>query len=121
MRTIKFRAWSKPMKKMLEVREIEFSGEEIGVAYSPEQDRFWIKFESAELLQFTGYRDKDGGEIYEKDLVEWQGKIWVIHFGDGSARYCLFDPTEGAYDITHGERENYKIIGNIYEHLNLLT
>lgn len=84
------------------------------------------------LMQYTGLKDKNGLEIYEGDIVQVtdgmaSGKTYksqVLWFDEG----CQFitqtiEDDSGNWDVMQGEEFGgfYEIIGNIYEHSNLLT
>ena len=66
MREIKFRAWDKIRKEMIEIHNLYWF-EENCVRFNGDG--------GAEILQFTGLKDKNGKEIYEGDVVQiYNGK-----------------------------------------------
>lgn len=71
-REIKFRAWLKDDKRMVEVRSIDFheEGNIITVNYN-DIFGFELNENEIELMQYTGLKDKNGKEIYEGDVVNF--------------------------------------------------
>ncbi len=129
MRQIKFRAWMKEQKKMIYEGFKINPGGEIST---------YGLFDRLELMQFTGLTDKNGKEIWEGDIVEWddcsKGEYWrvaIVCF-DPDLQYKIIknirhslSASEGsifhhgcfAYQDTHNYLE---VIGNIYENPELL-
>ena len=121
MRDIKFRAWDKTLNKIHCWSAIEnhFTLEELL------DDNFF------EAMQYTGLKDKNDIEIYEGDIIlvnVFMSKhvTGLVAFDRGS--FCVTGNFEGwGYDCnttnfwemsTNGNE--YKVIGNIYEHNHLL-
>ena len=124
MREIKFRAWLKEEKIMIDVSEIDFRGEE--VSEFDESDVFYegYGYDYAELMQYTGLKDKNGKEIYEGDIVKWWG--YEAQFGrqlQTERIIYINDYIKDAYKIlciTEDTGQTVEVIGNIYEDKHLL-
>jgi uncharacterized phage protein (TIGR01671 family) len=121
MREIKFRAWEKSSQQMHEVVQIDFKNwiaipvpeqvdDEGGVNWILEQRRI----ADVELMQYTGLKDKNGKEVYEGDIMDFEnGYITEIFWDRGGFRtHDLLVMS----DLSHGI-----IIGNIYQNPNLLN
>ena len=113
MREIKFRQWDSTKKRMYH---------NIGAI-----DKGWygpaiLKFDENPLMQFTGLFDKNGNEIYEGDVVTLYFKDGLkqngtIVWNEKGARFEWQDK-EGYWGLS--DRNEFEVIGNIYENPELL-
>jgi len=113
-REIKFRAWDKLEKPWNEefkkemiynVAGIEFWINSIRIV---DEDRHnWIDFKDVEIMQYTGIKDKNGKEIYEEDIVEFDD-VFEDEYGeacDGFNR-AVVKFENGEYTLTDFLDEN---------------
>jgi hypothetical protein len=128
MREIKFRAWLKEDKKMVNIETIDFTDKSIQYLEKNEFINAYllrrVSFDDVELMQYTGLNDKNGKEIYEGDIlffrdentkyvVVWQDAAFIIksvEIRKYSEKMCWLDDTEICCEI----------VGNVYENKNLL-
>ena len=128
MREIKFRAWLKEDKKMVNVEAMDFTDKSIQYLKRSEIINAYIlrreSFDDVELMQYTGVKDKNGKEIYEKDIIFCNKyKNIVVFFENGcfKVRYPKNDITNIICTLdTFLEKYKCKISGNIYENSELL-
>ena len=120
MREIKFRAWLKEERKMVNVETLFIGINRLCFGNFKTEDLFFRDFEEVELMQYTGLKDKNGKEIYEGD---------IYHVGDKNIRYLVvwFDSGfEGkqlrstSYAGLKSWAKDIEILGNIYENPELL-
>jgi len=122
MRTLKFRVWDKQRNNMLKYPCSMGQG-------------FPCPIESYDFMQFTGLTGQEQREIYEGDICRWRtsdgsviGSIiweqqacafWFKWFDGAAHRYRELRVT-----FSDGElwlNDNIQVIGNIYEHSNLIN
>ncbi len=112
------------MKKMREVRRIDFShtGEDWAVLCQ-QGNEVGVKLTMSEviLMQFTGLLDKLGREIYEGDIVKHP---WLSKGKDDE--YGIIEFKNDAYfhhwviEFGCWDDKEFEIIGNIHENPDLL-
>ena len=126
-RVIKFRAWSKDLKKMFHVSWLQFSRPWGGEVFEPSIGLLEGTIEhdgtvaDHVLNQFTGLRDRNGREIYEGDLFKYEGREGKAIVGP-----VRWSETLGQWNVDDNLplwalRKDAELCGNIYENPDLLS
>lgn len=131
---IKFRAWNKKDKVMVDVAAMNFGPSGLWSLIEDADDAELQLEDNYELMQYTGLKDKNGREIYEGDILKVtseDGESYVATvkwFGDEG--YPAFDlagiPATWCYEsnalatIFQEGVETCEVIGNIFEDKQLL-
>ena len=113
-RQLKFRVWDFFHKQWITGAAIELNGCIINTSFAEPET-------NCVALQYTGLTDKNGKEIYEGDIIHLKfGELnanlvvkWDKYMG---LKYHNGGWTSLVHVDTHGE-----VIGNIFEHENLLN
>jgi hypothetical protein len=132
-REIKFRAWDNKEKQWLLGYELKnlggFSlvGETVLLGeWSHVIDPFLFsrngyKFDDLKIMQYTGLEDKNGKEIYERDILApcgiWIEKPTAVTFENGAFG---LDGNSFHYGFEELNWKDLEVIGNIYENPELL-
>lgn len=108
-REIKFRVWYKANKRMLDWESIK-----------RDADFTDIEDENSEWMQYTGYNDDEGKEIYEGDIVrcydgECYNGIW-----EHDEVVIIDDIINWETMMKLSETEHHKILGDIYNNQELI-
>ncbi len=121
MREIKFRAYIRRLKWMVQVERICFDIGTVEVDLTDGNgDTAEYYFGEIELMQFTGLKDKNGIEIYEGDVVEATRYDGLAVTGVVDFRDCSFVISTGYQTIYTWIDYQIEVIGNIYENPELL-
>lgn len=119
----KFRAWDKKLKKMFEVSFIDFDTKLIGLNIDLEIIIF--DFEDIILMQSTGLKDKNGKEIFEKDILDYNGRKVIVkwHGSYASFIYEFVDELQNRtteWQPLYLSYYKFEVIGNSLENPELL-
>lgn len=68
------------------------------------------------LMQYTGLKDSNQKEIYEADIVKYDGFFWGVEFVNG----CWQIAWDGGLDIGYVLNE-LEVVGNIYQNDDLIN
>ena len=135
-RPIKFRAWDKKYEEFIYDYRVYLDNHGIPYVDSTIYDMTDIT-EKVEILRYTGFKDKEGNEIYEGDILTWDGgreghskreqdyiievlrtdKMW-IEVAEHTNMYMFNYDTSGS-DYPEYLKDSV-VIGNIYENPELL-
>lgn len=127
----RYRAWNKATKEMHEVDDI--------VSIDIEKKQIYVKtlffnqlnhyvFDAVVLMQSTGFRDKNGKEIFEGDILKVTNlSSWleVVSFNEDKAMFVSKETKRKVeetplYDLFNTDIFEVEIIGNIWEDGELL-
>lgn len=116
----KFRAWSTDKKIMAEVRTLRFTDELV------ETDKFVERsIEGVKIMQSTGLKDKNGKEIFEKDILDYNGRKVIVKWHGSYACFVYEFVDELKNRTAEWQPLNlsyykFEIIGNSLENPELL-
>jgi uncharacterized phage protein (TIGR01671 family) len=121
MREIKFRAYYEG--KWRKVRSLIFHQKLEWVTLEGIDGS--VSIELVNLVEFTGLKDKNGKEIYEGDILNWEYDTdkkypWQVCFENGCFIRILKNIYPNKKEPISERIEGFTIIGNIYENPELL-
>ena len=127
---LKFRAWIKTEKCFADyIESIRFYINEIDLCWGGICESDCFDFNDVILMQSTGLKDKDGKEIFEGDVVQFEDCYEVsdsLYINTGIIEWC-----QGGFHVTNrdsvlmedlldGDSLDVTIIGNIHSNPELL-
>ena len=129
----KFRAWHIHKQIMCEIIRIDFEQGIITLDLETDDNEYyWMEtdwsFSDAEIMQYTGCRDKNGIEIYEGDVIKDKyDKIWLVQWYVGAFVITNKIPDSDGQTSTYSHFSNlsnhhfyFEVIGNMWDNPELL-
>ena len=135
MREIKFRAYiydltnedSHPLEidvragKLWDVASINFKDRTVEIM--DDDGNVWeyeLNSNEIALLQYTGFKDKNGKKIYEGYIIKKSsGAIGEVVYLKATAGYKLYNNGQ-VFDLFEADARYLEIIGNVYENPEIL-
>ena len=121
-REIKFRAWLKEEKKMVNVETMDFTDKSMQYLEKNEIiDAYLLRrviFDDIDLMQYTGLKDIEDYEIYENDILwnEWDEEYQVVIFVEGEYKVKGKTSVQNLYN----NLDFIEICGNVHENLEIV-
>ena len=122
-RLIKFRVWDKRETKGMSTQNM---------LYDAQLHHLWqdfVDYPGYELMQYTGLTDKNGKEIYEGDIVQYNQNSsydnmdFIAKWSDDKLGF-IFQSNSGEQLVNQTPHLNrfkhLEVVGNIFEHSELL-
>ena len=120
MRKIKFRGCLKRLSALVDIKKVDFK---LKAAWFVHNNMlFEESLDDVVLLQFTGFYDSSGKEIYEGDIVEHRDRRWEIEWDKRGQWVAELKYKDGVQKISPGFLANetggidsFAVVGNIFK------
>ena len=117
-REIKFRAWAKKDKEIVEILYLETREDGLVAVLYKDNSKITLGKYAIKIMQYTGLKDSKGYEIYEDDIVwnEWDEEYQVVIYDEGEYKLMGERHIQNLYN----ELDYIDIRGNVYEDLEII-
>lgn len=121
MREIRFRIWDTKTKRYLEKGHPDFVN---AWGFEDCKNRLALKAKSGSLIfeQYTGFKDQNGVDIYEGDIIWLFGIHLEVIWSQDEGKFDIRnkDFRAGAFIFDKHTVQHIEVIGNIHENPELL-
>ena len=117
----RFRAWDGgSLCRMYSPEEVMVGNGDIWIIDEDSDSNEWIVNNDLNLMQSTGLRDKNGKEIFEGDIVDYNGRNAVVkwHGSYASFIYMFVDDLRSRnqeWDPLYLSYFHFQVVGNKFE------
>lgn len=122
----KFRVWlpDPDVERMLRVKALVYESDKTrcvcGYAYD-----FYLEDEDAIIMQSTGLRDKNGKEIFEGDVVDYNGRKAIVNWHGSYASFIYrfvdeLHKRNAEWNPLYLAYYHFEVVGNKFENPELL-
>ena len=120
---LKFKVWNKVKKKMYISGSLSFSSERHSFVVFADKEMGLFKDDDIEILQFTGQKDMNNREVFQRDIIEIEGKRFIIIWDNNRGGWSYTDVERKMISHAFGRSEanSSKVIGNEFETPELAT
>ena len=121
----KYRAWMKSLKWLCDVTNISFDSKFVDIYRQGDTERYTemsVEFDEIELMQSTGFKDKNGREIFEGDVLGTKDGLLngVVEYRSDLGMWTNSLIRYNNFERLCNVANSREIIGNIYENQELL-
>lgn len=122
----KFRVWlpDPDVERMLRVKALVYESDKTrcvcGYAYD-----FYLEDEDATIMQSTGLLDKNGKEIFEGDVVDYNGRKAIVNWHSSYASFIYrfvdeLHKRNAEWNPLYLAYYHFEVVGNKFENPELL-
>lgn len=117
-REIKYRAWVKKDKEIVEILYLETREDGLVAVLYKDNSKITLGKYAIKIMQYTGLKDSEGYEIYENDIVwnEYDEEYQVVIFDEGEYKLKGETSAQNLYDSL----DYIDIRGNVYEDFEII-
>lgn len=119
---LRFRAFNKKTQRMYKSGPLSFSKQQHSFRFYSDTDMEGLKDEDMELMQFTGQKDKNNRDVYQRDVIMLDEKKYIVVWDNNRGGWSYTD-VERQITLTpfgRSEANNCEVIGNQFENPELL-
>ncbi len=119
---LKFRAFNKRTKKLYRSGALSFSTERHSFMMYSDKDMDGVKDDDMEIMQYTGQKDLNNKEIFQRDIVMIDEAKYIVVWDNNRGGWSYTDVERRLKMTAFGRSEanRSEVLGNEFEHPELL-
>jgi len=120
---LKFKVWNKVKKRMYRSGSLSFTSERHSFMIFADKEIGTYKDDEVEIMQYTGQKDSNNNEVYQRDVIEMEGSKFIVVWDNNRGGWSYTDVERRIIMKGFGRSEanGSKVIGNEFETPDLLN